>query len=222
MKKVLLCFCLLSIIYHAISQVPVSKEPRHHVVFENKKARLLNVLLPPNDTTQYHLHSTPSVFICFTSTNTSSQLVHQQPVGGISKAGSIWFENLDAPYEKIHRVWNNDTSTYHVMDIEILTKDSGFEAKPLVLPHLTTVIDTPWARTYKIELGKSEKVSIKEHASPFVLISMDSGMITKMKKGKKNHLSLKPGTFSWIKPGEELTLLNQKDNVIQFALVELK
>lgn len=220
MKKVILFSFLLSAL-HTNAQVPVSKEPRHHVVFENEKVRLLNVLLPPGDTTQYHVHTTPSVFICFTKTNTASQLIHHQPVQGTSNAGAIWFENLKQPHTKIHRVWNLDTDTFHVMDIEVLSKDSGFSEKPPALLHTQLLIDTPWARTYKIEIAKSEQLAIEEHASAFILVSIDNGMITIIKKGR-NNIPLKPGTFFWINPNEQFTLLNQSGTDIRFALVEIR
>ena len=82
MKKNLLFFCLLLTGFILTAQVPVSKEPRHHNVFENNSVRLLNVLLPAGDTTLYHIHSTPSVFIGFTKTTTGSQLIYQQPSEG--------------------------------------------------------------------------------------------------------------------------------------------
>ncbi|MEJ7678674.1 MAG: hypothetical protein WKG06_12600 [Segetibacter sp.] len=222
MKKIILFFSLLLITFYMRAQVPVSKEPRHHVVFENEKVRLLNVLLPPGDTTQYHVHSTPSVFICFTKTNTTSQLIHQQPVQSTSNAGYIWFENLKPPHIKIHRVWNQDTAAFHVMDIEVLSNDSRFTQKPILLPHTQLTIDTPWARTYKIELAKSEQVTIEEHPSAFVLIAINNGTITMIKKGAGNNLDLQAGTFFWIKPDEQFTLLNQSDTVTHFALVEIR
>ncbi len=213
---------LLLFTFKVIAQVPVSKEPRHHVVFENDKVRLLNVLLPPGDTTLYHVHSTPSVFICFTKTNTASQLINQEPAASTSNAGTIWFENLNDPHIKIHRVWNIDTSVFHVMDIELLSKDSGFTRKPLALPHAQMTIDTPWARTYKIELAKSGQVSIKEQPSAFVLVAIDEGIISMLKKGAGQTLALQPGTFFWIKPGAEVTLRNPSDAIMHFALIETR
>lgn len=180
------------------------------------------MLLSPHDTTQYHIHSTPSVFICFTKTNTTSQLLGKAPGVGVSSAGSIWFENLNAPHTKIHRVWNNDTSMYHVMDIEILSGDSNAASNPLVLPHLQTVVDTPWVRAYKIELSKSEQVVVKEHLSSFILVAINEGMITMIKKGKEQDLAVKPATFFWIHPSEQFTLVNKSASIMQFALVEIK
>ncbi len=222
MKKVLLFFYLPLFTLNTNAQVPVSKEPRHHVVFENEKVRLLNVLLPPGDTTQYHVHSTPSVFICFTKTNTTSQLIHQQPVQGTSNAGYVWFENLKPPHIKTHRVWNQDIDTFHVMDVEVLSNDSGFTQKPILLPHTQLTINTPWARTYKIELKKFEKVVIEEHPSALMLVGINNGMITMIKKGARNNLAFQAGTFFWMKPDEQFTLLNKSETVMHFSLVEIR
>ena len=126
MKKHLAVSLFLLSVLLSEAQVPVSKEPRHRPVFENEKVRLLNVLLPAGDTTQYHLHSTPSLFIVLSKTITGSQLINQQPViGSASTPGNMWFENLGAPHSKIHRVWNTDTIVFHVVDIELLSNDSG-------------------------------------------------------------------------------------------------
>jgi quercetin dioxygenase-like cupin family protein len=54
------------IVFYSIAikaQVQVREEPRHRPVLENKYIRLLDVWLPPGDTTLFHIHSTPSVFV---------------------------------------------------------------------------------------------------------------------------------------------------------------
>ena len=38
------------------AQVPVSKEPRHHVTFENQQLRILDVNIPPGDKSLEHRH----------------------------------------------------------------------------------------------------------------------------------------------------------------------
>jgi len=222
MKKLFLLFCLILLAFFVDAQVPVSKEPRHHPVFENKNVRLLNVLLPAGDTTQYHIHSTPSVFIGFTKTNTGSQLKDQQQTEGTSTANSIWFENLKAPNIKIHRVWNRDTSTYHVMDIELLSSDTGFVGQPSQLEHSTLLIDTPWARAYQIQLAKGQQLSLQKHESPIVLVSLSDGEITMTTRQAAKKISLKAGKFFWIKQDEPFGLNNKSANSIELALVEVK
>src|SRR3954469_18236609 len=126
MYRFLLILFLLFSIGNLQAQVPVHEEPRHKPVFQNNNVRLLNARLPPGDTTQYHLHNTPSLFIFFTTTTTGSQLQGSEPSTGRSAAGTILFENLTPPHVRIHRMWNIDKDTFHVMDIELLGRDSGF------------------------------------------------------------------------------------------------
>ena len=222
MRTIILAgFYILSSI-ELVAQVPVSKEPRHHVVFTNEKVRILNVLLPPGDTTQYHVHSTPSLFISLTKTNTSWQLINKEPVSNISVAGYIWFENLNPPHTKTHRVWNNDTSVYHVMDVEILAKDSGFSSGPLTIAHGRLLIDTPWVRTYAIKLAKNEEVTIKEQPSDFILVSINDAMIRLTENKTGSTPFVKPGQFYYIRAKDTFGVVNRGDTPANFALVEIK
>ena len=218
---ILFCFYILSFV-HVAAQVAVSKEPRHHIVFENDKARILNVLLPPGDTTQYHVHSLPSIFISLSKTNTSWQRINEQPVPSLSVAGYIWFENLNPPHIKIHRVWNNDTSVYHVMDVELLTKDSGFALKPISIEHAHLLIDTPWVRTYTIKLAKNEQVTIKEQPSNFILVAINDAIINLNENGKESRSVINAGKFYWIKANDKFSVIDLDDTPANFALLEIK
>jgi hypothetical protein len=60
-QKTLFFLVLILKLTNLSGQVPVHEEPRHHLVFQNKEIRILNVLVPPGDTTQYHIHTTPSL-----------------------------------------------------------------------------------------------------------------------------------------------------------------
>ena len=134
MRKLFFLFLLLKLTnLQGQVAVPVHEEPRHHPVYQDKEVRILNVLLPPGDTTLYHIHHTPSVFINFTSTLTGSQLQGGIASNGKSTAGRILFENLAPPNIRTHRVWNDDKDTFHVIDIELLYSDTGFLQKPLTL-----------------------------------------------------------------------------------------
>ena len=207
---------------YAVAQVPVSKEPRHHPVFENDKVRILNVLLPPGDTTQYHVHSTPSVFISFTRTLTGSQLKNSQPDYSTSVAGNVWYEDLSEPHIKIHRVWNMDTSAFHVMDIELLKKETRFISNPPAIPNALLQIDTSWARTYAIHLANNESVNINEQPYDFILIAIDDAKIKLMKNGKESTLFTKPGWFYWINANEKFSFFNAGNSPADFRLIGIK
>src|SRR5258705_238434 len=87
-----------------------------HNVFENEWVRILDVHIPPGDTSLFHKHSTPSVFMVLSNTKTGSEVL-VEPAKIHLTEGNIWFEGFyDKP--RIHRVWNSDTTDFHVIDME--------------------------------------------------------------------------------------------------------
>lgn len=221
MRSAITLMLYVLLVSNAKAQVPVSQEPRHHPVFENDKVRLLNVLLPPGDTTQYHVHSTPSVFIMFTATRTGSQRIHEQPEPGISGSGQVWFEDLSEPHIKVHRVWNADTSVFHVMDIELLAKEASFVANPQPIQHAQLQIDTPWATVYKVHLEKNEELNLRDLVSDYALVTIDSAEVKATQNGKALDTFIEPGQFYWIKANDKFLLSNQSKKSIELVLISV-
>ncbi len=224
MKRTIALLFVQVLVYAAFAQeVPVSKEPRHHPVFENNKVRILNVLLPPGDTSLYHLHSTPSVFISLSTTKTAAQLKGGQPSPfGLSTQGNIWFENLSPPHTRIHRVWNEDTSTFHVVDVELFTTDSPFHNKPLSMSHSRPITDTAWVRVYRIELDKNENTELSKNNDSFVLLAINNAAAEIFQNNKKKKNNVREGDFLWINAGDKITIANKGDDKASFALLEIK
>jgi hypothetical protein len=217
MYRFLLILFLLFSIGDLQAQVPVHEEPRHKPVFQNNNVRLLNARLPPGDTTQYHLHNTPSLFIFFTTTTTGSQLQGSEPSTGRSAAGTILFENLTPPHVRIHRMWNIDKDTFHVMDIELLGRDSGFTITPLTGSQLQLVVDTPWVRAYKITLERNKPFVLDKVAGNLFLVALKAGPVRLQGKQKQ----WKEGDFVYVAAGKPLLLQNDLQQPVQFALIEL-
>jgi hypothetical protein len=121
----------------ATTQVQVSEEPYHRPVLQNKYVRLLDVWLPPGDTTMYHIHKTPSLFVYLTTTDNATQMKGEGWVKNRSAAGYAWFRSF-TPDTLVHRVANVDSDTFHVNDIEILSPydTTNRPKKPLELPVL--------------------------------------------------------------------------------------
>ncbi len=211
----LLCFCSI-----AEAQVLVHKEPKHHLVYENKQIRILDVVMAPGDSSIYHIHHTPSLFILFTNTTSGSMLQGELPSLGKNTAGELFYENLAEPNIRIHRVWNADTDTFHVMDIELLGKDSGYEHSPLVAPGLTLAIDTAWARTYRLTLKEDEVFQLNEKDRSFVLVSFSKASVETRVKGKAETKHLPEGGFIVITKGKAFSILNKGDQTVEFAMLE--
>ena len=156
MRQPILLFITLLLSVAARTQVQVSEEPRHHKVLANKWVRVLDVHVPPHDTTLMHKHSTPSVFIILSNTRTGSQVL-VEPGKPSFADGNIWFESFkDTP--RIHRVWNEDTVEFHVMDIELPhARVPAFQMQP---PFSKLAVAAVPVRVYRMTLPPGQHVTI--------------------------------------------------------------
>src|SRR5262249_28741398 len=82
---------ILTISICAQAPVPVSKEPRHHLKFENEYVRVFDVLVPPGDTTLFHIHSNDYVFVSIGDATLKAEIPGGQPSDLIMKDGESRF-----------------------------------------------------------------------------------------------------------------------------------
>src|SRR5436190_5589694 len=117
--NVLLAASLLFLVFGVNAQVQVSKEPHHKNVFENNYLRILDVHIEPHDTTLFHIHSTPSVTLMYTTTAIGIQNKGQNWGRGRNISGRASYSSF-LNDSLVHRVTNADTMHFHVNVIEIL------------------------------------------------------------------------------------------------------
>ncbi|MDO3625639.1 hypothetical protein [Mucilaginibacter sp. BT774] len=209
---------LLMAAFGAQAQVQVRNEPRHKNVFENKYFRVLDVNIPPHDTTLQHIHSTPSVILLFTNTVTAQQLKGQAWVKSQSVAGSAFYRDF-AKDTVIHKVSNWDTAPYHVTDIELLsTYEPNSSRKPLPF---TVLFDSDRAFAYRVTDSSINKQTISNRGPMIAgLVAGDDVIL----HDTKNHrsINIKPGKETYIEPGTSFYLTTTSKKEINLVLFELK
>jgi hypothetical protein len=218
--KYRMCFLsiLIVISLSVQAQVQVRNEPRHKNILENKYFRILDVNLPPHDTTLQHIHSTPSVILFFTNTISAQQIKGQGWTKGQSIAGSAFYRDF-AKDTMIHKVSNWDTVPYHVTDIELLSvyePNSG--RKPLPL---TVLFDSDKAFAYRLTDSTINKQTISNRG-PMVagLVAGDDIIL----HDTKNHrsINIKAGKETYIEPGISFYLTATSRKEINLVLFEIK
>jgi hypothetical protein len=217
--KGILVFGLIFSMADLRAQVPVHMEPFHRLVFENGEVRIMNVVIPPGDTSLYHLHATPSVFIFLSSTAAGTQLQGKRPVSMQFITGRVLFEDLGTPNTRIHRAWNEDREDLHVLDVELLAKDTGFKTPPLA--QFKMEVDTPWVRAYRVVLEKDKELVLKTKKNPFILVSIDAAPVEVKQAGKYQSEILKKGSYFDVKRKQSFTLKNTSTDPVQLVLLEL-
>jgi hypothetical protein len=216
--KFLLFLSVISTFYaNAQEAVAVSKEPLHKNVFENEYLRVLDVHIFPGDTTQFHKHETPSVFISLHPVRTGSQVIIEDGSStALSLDRRITFEGF---YKKprIHRVWNADTSVFHVMDIEILTKGDKNIGEPIAIEGFRQIFDAPPVRTYRLTLKPNQEFKLERNA-PVLIVGLNNSAGVWVNKKSFN----KEGDFLFVPSSEKIELTNKQQQEYSFAVLELK
>lgn len=220
MRKYFLVIVSLSSSIFALAQVQVRDEPRHHNVFENQFVRILDVHLGPKDTTLYHLHNTPSVFIIFTNTNVGSQLLGGQRQKGANVNGDISYDSLASP--RIHRVWNEDTSWFHVIDIELTGKNQRNNQEILKNDLLTLLFNKKEVTGYKVQLKQQQQLQLPPAAKGYLLISLSTAAVDYKTYNISELRYMKPGHYLWIDSGKNSFLSIADQTPASFVLLQIK
>jgi hypothetical protein len=221
-KQHLIITFLISFSTLLIAQVPVREEPMHKPVFENKYIRVLDVWIQPGDTSLYHVHDTPSLFVAFENTLIGNQLLGSEPVMDKFESGQTWYDSFAKP--KTHRVWNRDKSPVHVDDIEILTNAPISLTDTNKLLPLKLIGDYQKARTYNLNLSPNENLTFRINQNPIVIFSYKGRVDVKDSSAATNlteHI-VKKGSFQWIDHGSTVILKNQNNENMNGYIYEIK
>jgi hypothetical protein len=202
----------------AAAQVQVSKEPRHKPVLENEYVRMLDVVLPPADTTWFHIHSTPSVFLQFTGSNLATQVKDADWIKEQSEKGTVWF-NPFLPDRLVHRVSNQDTKPFHVTDIEILS--SYKPASGLIPMPFPVLLNNEKVFAYRVTEPFGNKQLITGRG-PIIAALVEGNEVVFHDAGEKRTTKLEPGKFVYISPQHTFYFSTTDKEKINLVLFEIK
>ncbi|MBL0183527.1 MAG: hypothetical protein IPP96_15045 [Chitinophagaceae bacterium] len=219
MKKIISPVAILLLCSSAATaQVPVSKEPRHKKVIENKYIRLLDVRIKPGDTTQFHIHATPSLFLYFTNTTVCSQIKGKDWVTAKNQAGNASYRSFDND-TLVHRVSNCDTVPFHVTDIELL---SAYKPNDPIQPlPLMVLFDNGKAIAYRITRSSLNKEIISNHG-PMIAELVAGDDVTCYDTMTKRSTTIKNGKYLYIEPGRSFYFSAKENEEINMVLFEIK
>lgn len=159
------------------AQVPVTEEPRHRVVFANAQLRILDVNIPPGDTSLEHRHDFDIVTVSMndgpqTRTQSGTAPWSVRPARPLASAGVTEYTGRSAS----HRVQNLGEVPYRVFTVENL-KPGGWSAAPALAAPVTKLSAESRAfRVYDVQLGRETPQTAHTHAVP-TLVVLISGRV---------------------------------------------
>ena len=199
------------------AQVQVSKEPFHKNVLENKYIRLLNVWLKPGDTSLFHIHSTPSVFLVFTTANTVAQTKGGEWENVQYVKGHSWYRSFFQD-TLIHRVAMSDTVSLHITDVEILSSyDTNTKRASLQFPLL---YENEKVFAYTLTQNSFTSSIIKNRGPMVAGLVAGNGIYINSVTGKKK--KIKSGYFLYIEPASSFYFSFKGKEKLNMVLFEIK
>ena len=220
MQKSILTIFLLTISFYLLAQpVDVKNEPRHHNVFENEYVRILDVHIPPGDTSLFHKHSLPSIFLSLSNVKSGSQVITENRNAPARQQGNISFEDFTLG-ARIHRVWNSDSHLeFHPMDIELLRIKPEVVEPTLKDEALQLVFDVAQARAYRFYVSTRSDKTLSAVKVPLLIVCLSDTEPGIEVNGKTFH---KKGDFIFIQPQQVHHYINHDEKSIELAVIEIK
>ncbi len=200
------------------AQVQVSKESHHKIVLENKYIRQLDVWINPGDTTLFHIHATPSLFLYFTNTDVGTQIMGQGWIKNRNEMGKASYRSF-ANDTLVHRVSNFDTSLFHVTDIELL---SPYKPELPIQPlPFTIIFENEKAIAYKLTQSSLDK-KIISNRRPMLAELVEGRQVIYYNVATKKTTTIATGKYLYIKPMSSFYFTAIENQNINMVLFEIK
>jgi quercetin dioxygenase-like cupin family protein len=161
------------------AQIPVTKEPHHHIVFENAQFRIMDVNVPAGETTLDHSHDRDLATVAMSSgaeVRTQDQGQPwanrpRRPVGDVETteyAGKV----------SIHKFETMGTMAYQLFAVENL-KPNGWSTTPAATGAGTTLAkESRSFRIYNVALGKDRQQTSHTHAVPTIVVLLNGKVMS--------------------------------------------
>ena len=193
--------------------VPVHEEPRHRVVYDTRGTRILDIQIPPGDTTLFHTHSDPILYVTMSTSRTRSQNLGAEwsaPATGEAAAqaaitpttppGRMMSTTSYADKPQTHRVNNIGASLFRLIGVTNSSAgdaseeaSAGFDRKP--------EISNRWFRGYRHMLN--DTAAEHRHANPVAIVVVSG---TASVGNGADQKTLQPGAFAFIEANGRHTL----------------
>jgi hypothetical protein len=207
--------------------VPVFEEPRHHLVVDTAPLRILDIQIPPGDTTLFHSHNSPMLYVPISSSRTRNQnLGEEWSGGGAAPATAVATParpgRVNAPANYVdkgqtHRVNNLGTSLFRLIGIGNMTP--GEVATP---PASTAKpeLENRWYRADRLAIAPGASAAIPPAAGTIVVVMQTAGSAAL--DGKVWHPLNGPGDFARIDGTSPYVVHNRGGVEIEVVAVAVK
>ncbi|MEW6320440.1 MAG: hypothetical protein AB1635_05065 [Acidobacteriota bacterium] len=213
--------------------VPVHEEPRHKKVFEAGSTFILDVQIPPGDTTLFHTHSTAILYVSISRSQTRSQVLGREWSGGSASTPPTAAARPAAAPERLvssipgyaaqpqtHRVNNVGTSLFRLIAVSNGSAGgAGVDDETPGTPGTVELVND-FFRAYRVSLAAGAATASHQHKTPVAVVQATSGH-TRSEGGATGEIT-DAGKFVWIPAGTSHALRNAGASGVEIIEVEVR
>ncbi len=203
--------------------VRVHEEPRHRLVYEKGDIRIFNTNIPAGDTSLYHSHGEPTLYVVLSPVSMRNQdlgaeWVDLDPAKGPA-AGALFYKNYhDQP--QTHRVQNMDTKSFQV--IGVMNNGDGAPGAAAPVAGQAPEVDNQWFSAWRTRLPAGETTAAHRHAHRVLLVQVGTGNSVVLERGGPSAEKTVAGTWSIHDAGIEHQLRNLGSAEVELVEIEAK
>jgi hypothetical protein len=134
--------------------------------------------------------------------------------------GIVDYDSIAIP--RIHRVWNEDTSWFHVMDVELTGTKQKTNIAVLQSTSLKLLFNEQQVNGYITELKPGNILDIPSSANGYLLVSQTESAIEYKINEIIQYRLLKPAHYIWVEAGQRVTLKADGNRTASFVVLQLK
>jgi hypothetical protein len=223
--------CVLSLLSAELQgqAVPVHREPRHRLVLDSGYVRILDVQISPHDTTLFHTHDTPTLFIAIRLSPTDFQVPGGSWQGTKATAdpgwrpGDVKMDTGFVLHPVTHRVTNVGDAPFRLLAITSSSPGrtiaaSGTEDE---LPG-SVEASSSWFRQSRVQIATGDSTGWYASTTPLLLVQPLTGR-TEVLTGEGVNATLDaPGGWRLLRPSERYRLRNTGSESVTVLAVQLR
>ena len=223
--------------------VPVHDEPHHRQLFQHGPMRILELQLPGGDTSWFHSHRWPVLYVTLSQGQMRTQNLGEAWSGGArggargNRAGSppaAAGRASGAPpasprptsttsYAErpiVHRIQNVGTGLVRAMVVVNETQGDDGASEEAAGFAGTPELSNRWFRAYRITLPPGEKTASHGHRAPVAIIQATGG--SGVGAGAMTFEFNEPGQWAFFDAGDAHEVRNTGDGPVEFIEVEVR
>jgi hypothetical protein len=204
--------------------VPVHREPRHRLVLDSARFRVLDVLIVPGDTTLFHIHDTPIMYV-----DLSPSPVAIQVLGGgwtastpATAPGGVRIDSTYVANSVTHRVTNTGTTEFRLLAIVSSTPTSTVPmAAQTGLPG-TVQIRSTWFWQARFQISPQSSTEWRTSGVPVLIVQPLSGQLDVEVDGKWYQQLERPGSWSLVPPHMRYRIANRGTAAANAVAIQIR